>query len=70
VLVWGCLFWGAASSLLLGSCRSVLALAVMQVFLSSTAMSVTPYEIHQGFRIGPFYRSAAKARPGAMGHAR
>jgi len=66
VLVCGCLLWGVVSSLLFDGCRSVLALALMQVFLSSTAMAITPYEIHRGFRIGPFYRSAPRARPVAM----
>jgi hypothetical protein len=55
ILVGGTLIWGIASSLLFEVCPSAPALALLQVMLSSMLMWLTPYDLHHGFRIGPFY---------------
>jgi hypothetical protein len=55
VLMAGTLVWGAASSLLFENCRSVLALALLQVMFSSMLLWLVPYEVHHGLRVGPSY---------------
>jgi len=55
VLVAGTFVWGAASALLFERRRSIWALALLQVPLSSLLLVLTPHSLNHGFRIGPFY---------------
>ena len=58
VLVPATLVWGVAASLLFEKVNSILALALLQVMLSSMLMWLTPYHWHHGFRTGRSYYSA------------
>jgi membrane protease YdiL (CAAX protease family) len=55
VLVVGTLIWGMAAPLLFERWRSIWALGLAQVALSSLLLQLTPYRLNHGFRIGPFY---------------
>jgi len=61
VLLPATLVWGIVSSLLFERCRSVWGLALMQMMLSSMLTWVTPPELHQDFRIGPYYYEGSAA---------
>ena len=56
VLVPATALWGALSSYLFERWPSVLALALLQLLLSSLLYELTPWQWHHGFRVGPkFY---------------
>lgn len=55
VLVAGTFGWGVASALLFERWRSIWALGLAQVPLSSLLLAVTPGSWNHGFHIGPFY---------------
>lgn len=55
VLVPATLIWGICSCFMFEKCRSVFALALLQVMLSSILIWVTPTARSRGFRTGPSY---------------
>lgn len=55
VLVPATFIWGFCACVLFVKCRSALALALLQVMLSSMLMWLTPYQWHHGFRTGPSF---------------
>ena len=55
VLITATFVWGAVSCVMFGKVNSVLALALLQVMLSSMLMWLTPYHLHHGFRTGRSY---------------
>jgi membrane protease YdiL (CAAX protease family) len=57
VLVPATFVWGVFAFMLFQGCRSVLALALLQMMLSSMLLWVAPYHLTRGFRTGPSYRS-------------
>ena len=59
VLVPATFFWGAFCYRVFEGCRSVFALALLQVMLSSMLLWETPYDLNRGFRTGPSYDLAA-----------
>lgn len=55
VLAPGTFVWGAIACFLFERRRSIWGLALIQVLLSSVLLTITPYRLNHGFRVGPFY---------------
>ena len=55
VLMVGTFVWGAGAAMLFEERRSIWALGLAQVPLSSLLLLLTPNRFSHGFRIGPFY---------------
>jgi hypothetical protein len=55
VLVAGTFAWGILAAALFERFRNVWVLAIMQVYLSSLLLWLTPDRWNHGFRVGPFY---------------
>ncbi|MDE3198091.1 MAG: CPBP family intramembrane metalloprotease [Acidobacteriota bacterium] len=55
VLMPGTLIWGALAAWSFEEYRSIWALGLSQMFLSSLLLQIAPHALSRGFRIGPFY---------------